>query len=230
MKSLLCSIILLCIACASQLQAGEELNYNLIDLTASGQRLVDNDVMVVVMTASSEGNSAKEAAREVNSRMGWASTLANDKDEVRMQTLNYQTRPIYKDQSVIGWSASQQMRLESQVFEELSNLVGALQEKLRVTSMHFEISPPKKLEVTSGLITEALKTFTDKATLISTSLGASDYRLVTIAIREDRPPAPRQGVYLAEAQVSAMQSRGPAIEAGESKLRVWIEGRIQLVF
>jgi predicted secreted protein len=230
MKHLLILLTLLCIGSAYQVQAAEELNYNLVDLSASGQRQVDNDVMVVVMAGSSEGNSAEEAAREVNSRMSWATGRLEDEEDIRMQTMNYQTRPVYKDQSVIGWSASQQLRLESPRFEVLSTIVGILQERLRVTSMHFGISPAKKQEITNGLITEALQAFTDKAELVSTSLGARDYRLVSLGIREDRPPTPRQGVYLAEAQVSAMQSRGPAVEAGESKLRVWVEGRIQLVF
>lgn len=230
MKKFIWVISTILLMSVSPVLAEKELNYNVVDLGADAFRQVDNDVMVAIMTGSSEANSAEEAARNVNSMVGWAVDTGMKVDGVKTRTMNYQTRPIYKNQSVIGWSANQQIRMESQAFDTLSQLVGTLQEKLRVTSMHFTVSPAKKKNVTNGLIDEALQNFNEKARLVVASLGARDFRIVTITIRDDRGPAPDQRPYMAEAQVSAMRSSAPAVEAGMSKVTVWIEGRIQLVF
>jgi predicted secreted protein len=230
MKKIILLISILYLVLGGLASAEEELNFNMIRLGADASRLVDNDIMVAIMTGSAQANSAQEAASKVNSMLTWALDIGGKIDDVTIQSMNYQTRPMYKNQTVIGWSANQQIRLESQDFATLSRLIGTLQEKLRVTSMHFNVSTSRKKEVTKDLIGEALQNFEEKARLVVSSLGARDYRIVSISIRDERGRQPDQRPHMAEAQVSAMRSNAPAVEAGESRVTVWIDGKIQLIF
>jgi predicted secreted protein len=130
---------------------------------------------------------------------------------------------------VIGWSVSQQLRLQSTDIDSLTTLVGRLQEQLRVNAMSFAVSPEKRDEVAAGLITEALENFSKKAGLIAETLGAKDYRIVSISVGESRPPHPYRQSYQTEA-MSVKAGSAPQVEAGESKIVVRADGSIQLNF
>jgi len=229
MKTLISLFTILLFGLGSQLYAAEDLNYNIINIQADAARHVDNDVMVVIMSALSEANSAAEAAENVNKMMSWAAAIANKSDTIKSKTLNYQTRPLYKNKVLIGWAVNQQIRFESTAFESLSTLVGTLQEKLRVQSMQFEVSPDRQENTVMELITGSLEAFGKKARLVTKTLGAGDYRIVNISVREDSPVAPYRRGFQAEA-MSVQQSSAPHVEAGDSRLNVRAEGTIQLIF
>ena len=229
MKTLISLISIILFTIASPLYAAEELNYNIINLQADAARQVDNDVMVVIMSALFEANSAAEAAKNVNKMMIWAAAIAGKSDSIKSQTMNYQTRPLYKNKAVVGWTVNQQIRFESKEFESLSTLVGTLQEKLRVQSMQFEVSPDRQENTVTELITASLEAFGEKARLVTKTLGAGDYRIVNISVREESPVAPYRRSFQAEA-MSVQQSSAPHVEAGDSKLNVRAEGTVQLIF
>jgi len=217
------------LAIASPLLAAEDLDYNIINLRAEAARQVENDVMVVHMSALAEANSAAEAAESVNDMMKWAAETAGTSEGVKSRTLNYQTRPIYQNKVLIGWSVNQQIRFESKHFATLSALVGILQEKLRVESMQFEISPDRRAGVEHELITAALDAFREKAGLVSSTLGARDYRIVKLTIQENSPVTPYRRGYQAEA-MSVQMSSAPHVEAGDAEVTVRTEGTIQLMY
>ncbi|MBT8360090.1 MAG: SIMPL domain-containing protein, partial [Deltaproteobacteria bacterium] len=171
--------------------AADELNYNLIQLSAQTEKQVENDLFVVTLSAMAEMGNSKDAAQLVNADMAWAIDLLEDKPEIKRQTLNYQTHPVYKNKTIIGWNARQQLRLESRKIERLSELVGMLQEKLTVISMQFEVSTEKQNNAVKALIGSALDEFKSKARLVATAIGAVDYRIVSISIRDTPPPAAR---------------------------------------
>jgi predicted secreted protein len=229
MKTLISLISIILFTIASPLYAAEELNYNIINLQADAARQVDNDVMVVIMSALFEANSAAEAAKNVNKMMIWAAAIAGKSDSIKSQTMNYQTRPLYKNKAVVGWTVNQQIRFESKEFESLSTLVGTLQEKLRVQSMQFEVSPDRKEKTVTELITASLEAFGEKARLVTKTLGAGDYRVVNISVREDSPAAPYRRGFQAEA-MSVQQSSAPHVEAGDSRINVRVDGTVQLIF
>lgn len=222
------SIAVLILCFSGQALADEALHYNIINLNASSSKQVENDVMVVVMRAVSEANSATESAARVNAAMQWATEQLKNQEAISHQSLNYQTRPLYQNKQVSGWMVSQQIRLKSTEIEILAAAVGTLQQQLQVVSMQFEISPDIRKQEASKLVVEALGAFQAKANLVVETLQAKDYRLVTIRINENRQPiAYRRGV---QAEAMAMSAAPPAVEAGETEVLVSIEGSIQLIF
>lgn len=224
--SLLLSFLVLFLA--GPVVAADEINYNIVNLSAERSRQVENDVMVVVLRTVAEADRAADAARKVNEQQAWADEIIKSVKAVSYRTMQYQTRPLYQNRQLTGWSVSQQIRLESSDIEGLTSLVGTLQERLQVSSMQFEISPDRRQKETDALTVEALQAFRDKAGLISQTLGAGDYRLVTISVQENNHPAP---LYRAQAEAMAVQAQAPpVVEAGDSAVMVNISGSIQLIF
>jgi len=228
MKIKVMVVTFLLIALPAFASANEQMQFNIVNLSAEQSRQVENDVMVVVMQASAQKNSSAEAANAVNQIMAWADPIMSADTQIRYQSLNYQTRPVYHERSVTGWTASQQVRLESENFEALTTMLGTLQQQLQIVSMQFAVSEAKRKSEIDTLIVAALEAFTEKAELISQSMKARDHRLVSIAVDEHGTPVGYRGIVQAEAM--AVGSAAPQVEAGDSKISVRVTGSIQLIF
>ncbi len=206
----------------------EQVQYNIVNLNAEQSRQVANDVMVVTMQAIAQKDNAAEAGRKVNETMKWADQIISDDNKIKHKTLNYQTQPVYHNRVITGWKVSQQLRLQSTDFDSLTAVVGRLQEQLQVASMRFEISPDRRKQEVNTLIVEALQAFREKAGLITQTLKAQDYRLVTVSVNEGKTIMPFRGMVQAEAM--SVGASAPTVEAGDSKVRVGVDGTIQLIF
>jgi predicted secreted protein len=229
MKKILTTLLLFSLCCGLATASEDDLHYNLINLQAQALSTVDNDLLVVTMTAVAEANTAKEAADSVNETMARAAAMIGEVDTVSYQTLNYQTTPLYKNRAIVGWSVSQQIRLKSGKIEQLTSLVGRLQDLINVSAMQFEIGPERRKETQNRLISEALAAFTEKARLITSALGAKDFRLVSLSINEDGA-VPLRREYAMDMALSRSAAPAPDVAAGESQITVTVHGSIQLIF
>lgn len=228
MKRIIVAAALLMVSVCTAVAGEEVLHYNIINLDAAQSNQVANDVMVVVMQAAAQKNSAAEAGGAVNATMKWADSLIAGAASVEHRTMNYQTRPVYQNKTIAGWSVTQQLQLKSEDFDSLTNLVGTLQQQLQVTSMRFEVSPERRKQEVDHLIVTALDAFRKKAELITETLTAQDYRIVNLTISDTPLRMPYNGGVQMEAM--AMRAPAPVVEAGDSKVQVSVQGTIQLIF
>ncbi|MEJ2057347.1 MAG: SIMPL domain-containing protein [Desulfofustis sp.] len=228
MKIILMIVTAATVALSSFAHADDTMQFNIVNLTAEQSRQVKNDVMVAVMQATAEKNNSAEAAQAVNKSMAWADTIISASEQIRYRSLNYQTRPVYRDRIVTGWTASQQVRLESEDIEALTAMIGTLQQQLQVVSMDFAVSAEKRKQELETLIVAALEAFNHKAEMISQTMQARDYRLVSMTVNENGAPVVYRGAIQAEAM--SAQAMAPQVEAGDSKITVRIAGSIQLIY
>ena len=228
MKFIVAVASVLIFAVSSLASATDEMQFNIVNLRVEQVREVANDVMVVIMQAAAQKNSSAEAAQSVNETMSWADTIIAGDQKIHHKTLNYQTRPVYQNKSITGWSASQQLQLQSENIEALTAMAGALQQHLQIVSMRFQVGDDRRAEELESLIVEALQAFRTKAGLIADTLQAQDYRIVALSIDENGGPRPYQAVVQAEAMMA--RSAAPSVEAGDSKIQVSVSGSIQLMF
>jgi len=214
---------------ATPATAGDDApSYNRVSLSEAASRQVDNDLMVVVLFAQAEGRDATAPAAEVNQLMDWALAVVAAEEQVKAQTLGYQTNAMYKDGRIRGWRVRQSLRLESEDSRLLGDLAGKLQERLGIQSVDYQVSETREREALTDLTDRALQRFTARAERVAKSLGRSGYRLVRVSIHDNQQrPAPMMRAMRAEA---AMDSAGmPArFEAGTQRLAVTISGEIEL--
>lgn len=228
MKTIITVLSLLTLGFSSLAFGDEKVQFNIVNLRAEQTRQVANDVMVVIMQAATQKNSSAEAASSVNETMAWADPIISTDAAIEHRTMNYQTRPVYQNKQIIGWSASQQLELRSSDIDSLTTMAGSLQQRLQIVAMRFEISPEKRAKEMESLIVEGLNAFQARAELITQTMAAKDYRIVNISVDDNGGRVP----YRAMVQAESMAARAPAprVEAGDSQIQISVGGAIQLIF
>jgi predicted secreted protein len=221
--------LLLVVLTAQAVCADDDVRYNQVRLGAEASEEISNDTMHVSLDSWGEHRDAAKLAEQINRDMEWALSQARQHKEVKTSTGNYQTWPLAsKDNTVTrGWRGQQVLQLESRDSKTLSQLVGLLQERLKVRSMNFTVSDELRESVENRLIGLALEAFKTRAQIVSGNLKANGYRIVSLNIdtSAQQPPV----IYQPRMAMTAMEAGTPvAVEAGESELRVTVSGTIEL--
>lgn len=220
-------IILIGTLLAVQAGYAEELNYNVIGLTAKAERDVPNDLMAVQLMVEHQANKAKDVSQKVNADMSWALAKLKSQKGVKYETQQYSTHPVYDKHKIKAWRASQQLVLESEDFEKLSNIILVLQDKLQVKNMSFSPTQKTRKKVEDELVSEALNAYKDRASLVQKNMQAKSYKVVNMQVNTQGNYSP---MYRAQPRMKmmAMEKAGPAVEGGSSTLSVNVNGQIQL--
>ena len=207
-----------------------EQQYDMIQLNASSEIEVVNDLMLVNLTAQDTGADAAELSNKINATMGWALAKLKQYPAIDTRTRDYQTYPQYERNGtkIKGWVASQSIELKSDNFEQAGKAIQVLQERMQVQGMQLVAKPETRKRTEDQLINSALNAFKARALLVQTNMGAPGYRVVNLAIhtqggRSFHRVAEQRGGISSMSDTSA-----PAIEAGTSTVSVLVDGRIQL--
>jgi predicted secreted protein len=153
-------------------------------------------------------------------------SMLKDLSEVKVQTLDYRSDPIYDKETIRGWRVKQSLRMEGSDNRLLGDLVAMLQGQLHVQSIAYQVSDERRRERLEGLTREALERFQARARHIAESLGRDGYRIVRIHIRDGQQvPVPMARGMLAEASTAVASAR---LEAGTQQMSVSVDGEIEL--
>jgi len=221
-------LLVLALAALPALAHEPELRYNRASFSVSATEDVANDTLVAVLTVQRDGSSARQLATEVNQVMAWALAKAKEAPSIKVQTLDYQTSPIYQKNVVTGWRVSQSLRLEGRETAAVSDLVGVLQERLNLQQVGYEVSRERRKEVEDRLIGEAIAAFQARAKQVAADLQRRTFRLVQMDVSSGPAPMPvyrQRAMPMAMAEVAAAP---PAIEAGTQTITIGVTGEIEL--
>ncbi|AKH21226.1 SIMPL domain-containing protein [Sedimenticola thiotaurini] len=200
------------------------LTYDRINLAVSAGEEVDNDTLSATLFAQQEGKDPAELGKRVNSAIKQAVESAKQHAGIKVQTLDYQTTPIYRNNTLTAWRVRQSIRLESRDAALIAQLIGQLQSGLSIGSISYDVSPEQRQQLEARLISRAIQLFRERASLISQEMGHSHYRLVQMDINtggvSPRPYPMRTMALKAES--------APTLEAGTQRLEVHINGTIEL--
>jgi predicted secreted protein len=209
--------------------AAEDVPDRRVGFAVERSREVANDWVTAVLSVNHEDPKAAEVAARINRDMGWALGLAKARSAVRTRSGGYSTYPVHdaKRGDVRHWRGVQELVLESADVEEVTALVGELQERLQVQSLGFSVSPERRRTIEAELVSEALQAFQERAELVRKSFGASGYRLVEVQVGTagGGPPPVRPMMRTMAAQSEMMP---PAVEGGTSEIAVSASGSIEL--
>ena len=210
------------------LAAQETTRFNQVHIDAQVEREVENDQLEVLMRVEKQGNKPEEIASEINETMEWALNLANDKQNIDISTRSYQTYPIYKNRLIIGWRASQELRLKSVNITDLTELVGMLQERLQVNTLNFSTTRETRVKIENELINEAMQAFRQRAEIVKVNMDEKNYRIINLHVNTGQSgPIIYQEAMMSRAMMDSAVEVAPAVEAGTSKVVVTVSGSIQ---
>ena len=208
--------------------ADNDLHYNLINLSANAKTEISNDEMSAYLQVLRSGSDASELAKAVNKSAQQALGIAKTYDAVSVQTQGYQTQPVYDDGKIRSWQVSQQLRLKSSDFSQMSELLAELQSLGNIQSMQFAISDTQLETTRQQLAQQAIEKFRAQASAIQQQFAASGYRLVNLSVSQGGY-SPRY-METSSMRMDTMAKAAPvAIEAGSNEVSVDVHGQIQLI-
>lgn len=225
-------LVLVCVTLlggAGAVLADTPLTYDRVQLSASASRDVENDTMTARLFTQEQGKNSRSLANAVNQTIAWAVAEAKKVDGVKVKTDAYSTSPVYHKSNITGWRVRQSIALESQDMAALSDLIGLLQERVKLEGIGFTVSRDKRKMVEDELIKEALSAFRQRADLIAGEMAHASYQLVTVNVNTSQPRMPymARGMKM-EAMAMSADMAAPVVEAGEATLSVSINGSIEL--
>ena len=213
----------------SNAYAHEEVkNYNRISLEASASAEVENDTMVVAFYAQEEGSKAVALSNRVNKKINWALEKLKQYKNIKVKTESYSTTPVYNKNQIIAWRVNQSIQLESKDMSLMSEVLGELQQQLKLNGISFDISRDKREQQNQILIDQALTAYNKRATQIANKLQHDRYKIVNMKVSTSasvsRYKFRAAGAMMAEtASVVA-----PETAKGDQTLSVRVSGTIEL--
>ncbi len=219
--------IMIMMSASVALGQGMPLTFDRIHLSATANAEVANDILVAELYAYQEGQDAVRLTNDVNAAIAWALEKAKASKAIKVQTLGYQTQPVYRNQRLDGWRVRQSLRLETIEPEQLAKMIEPLQERLRLQSVSYSISPKRQREAEDALLVDALAAFRARAELVRTELGASGYRLVDLHVNGGGGPQPMPRAAMAM-EMRTAAAAPPALEPGTRDVQVTVSGTIEL--
>lgn len=209
--------------------AEQPLTYDRVSFGVTAAKEVPNDTLTAVLYAEQEGQNTAELANKVNEAITWALDTAKQAAGVESRTLDYTTQPVYDNNGkVSAWRVRQDIQLKSQDNKALSGLLGTLQEKLRIGSISYGVSPALQDATTKELIDQALKNFKERAEQLKGGIGRNEYRVVRLDVQAGTdfgdPPMPMMRM----AAEAAAAPAPPTLEGGKRTLQVNIQAEIEL--
>lgn len=228
LKTLGCLLLLVV---SLPLHADEALIYDRYSISAQVNGEVVNDLLTAELFVEHEDRDSASLANRVNADMAWALEQVRRYPSVKATSGNYSTWPTFerKQNRIIGWRSSQVLKLESDDFANVRKAIKDLQERLKVRNMEVSAKDETREAKEDELIADALNRFRQRALLVQSTMGASDYRTINVDINSNsqihRPPMMRN--YAETASLSKVGSE-PAVAAGTSQVSVTINAVIQL--
>ena len=208
--------------------ADDKTFYDRVNLSVEAVDEVENDTLVAVLYAQREGSNLAELSNEVNRAITQAIQRSKKAADIDVQTLAYQTFPVYQKQRLSSWRVRQSIQLKSRNIKALSALLGDLQSHLALESIRYTVSNEQRAGIEEALIGKAITAFQQRARNITKQLGRKKYRLVTMDVRTHsaavRPALMRGFSAAAETKVAP-----PAIEPGTQTVTISASGVIELV-
>jgi predicted secreted protein len=220
------ALILAGLLAATTAAHADELNYNVISISAKAEREVPNDLMRVQLMVEHQANKAKDVSQKVNADMAWA--LAQLKQGLKYETQQYNTYPVYEKTKIKAWRASQQLMVQSENFEQLSNIILVLQNKLQVKNMSFEPTKKTRKKVEDELVAEALDAYKSRASLVQKNMQAKSYKVVNMQVNTQGNYSPMYRSQPRMKMAMSVAEAAPAVKGGNSTLSVNVNGQIQL--
>ena len=203
-----------------------EHHYDRIQLTASAQQKVKNDIIIATLYAEEEGKHAAQLADVINKKIRWALESVEQHKDIKVQTSTYTTNPVYHKSRIQRWRVRQSIQLESKNMTKMSELLGTLQARLALQNIQFAVSSELGSRIDDALITEALSGFERRAGIVVKQFKRDGYRTVNMNIATSGGARPYP--LYARTAVLEQSVAAPAVEAGEQTMQVTVSGTIEL--
>ncbi len=206
---------------------------NALSFSASATEEVTQDLLVVTLQATREGNQASDVQTALKQVMESALTearkAAQGQPGIEVRTGSFSVQPRYTNAGRIsGWQGSAQLVLEGTDTTRISQTAGKLTQ-LNVVNMQYGLSRGLRERHEAALTNEAIQRFRSRASAMASAFGFKSYTLGEVSVSSTEPgfePRP----YMMATRAKTMEAADAAlpVEPGKGRLSVSVNGQVYL--
>ncbi len=204
---------------------------NVVNLQATGQVEVQQDLLMISMTTSKDGADAATVQTQLKAALDAALTEAKkaaQPGQLDVRTGAFSMYPRYgRDGKINGWQGSTELVLEGRDFPRISTTAGKIQ-SLTLGQVSFGLSREARAKVEGDAQSLAIDRFKAKASELAKNFGFTGYSLREVTVNaNDQGFSPRPRMM--EIQSKSMSSDAAVpVEAGRSTVVVVVNGSVQM--
>lgn len=218
------------LACSTSVALAEAPVYDMINLEASAQESVANDLMQATLFVELDNKDSRALAAEMTRTLNQAMKAAQGFRSVKAATGAQSTWPIHDAKNrLVSWRARAEIRLESRDFDAIAGAIAQMQNGMQLGGVSFALAPETANSRANALIDTAMAAFRVRADLVAKALGANSWKVVNLNVNtsNNRPPMPYMRAMAMKAD-GAEEMPVQDVAGGESDINVMLNGTIQL--
>ena len=204
---------------------------NVLQLSASGNVEVPQDMLSITLVAHREGSDAGVVQAELKQALDAALAEARKSaqpGQLDVRTGNFNLHPRYtRDGKTSGWQGNAELVLEGRDFARVSQVAGRLN-ALNVNHISYGLSRETRAKSETEAQARAIEAFKQKAAELAKGFGFAGYTLREVSVNASHDgPMPR--VMAMKAGVAAASADAPVpVEPGKANVVVNVAGSVQL--
>ncbi len=199
---------------------------NVLQLSASGQVEVQQDLLRLVLSTSREGADAASVQQQLREALDAALKAVKttaEPGQMDVRTGNFNVHPRYdRDGKISGWQGSTDLALEGRDFPRIT-AAAARAGTLAITNVSFGLSRETRARVESEAQAQAIERFRARAAEIAKAFGFAGYTLREVNVDGGNIPMP----VVAMARATSMKAEPVPVEPGTTTVQVTVSGSVQ---
>lgn len=174
---------------------------------------VPNDMVRAVVGLTTEAPSLAEAQGQLNEAMAWATDQVGHYPAVSVGIASVGTTPVYQDNVLTGYRAWQNLELTTADFNQLTALIGILQQRIGIQEITFYPSEEALRNAELDMLGQAASEARQRAEKLGTSMGRQHPTMVSLDLN------PNYSVIDRTVDLYA----GPTLPPGESVVHLQVQ-------
>lgn len=225
-------VAMLACSLAAQAHDSAPVPANVVQLSATGQVEVAQDMLTMRLSTRREATDANTVQNQLKVALEQALAIARPQARagaMEVRTGGFGLTPRYgRDGQINGWQGTAELLLEGTDIQRVTTTAGQIQ-SLTVSQAYFGLSREATLKLETEAQAQGIERFKRKADEVSKAFGFSGYTVREVSVSSaDQPvyrPAPR--MMAMEAKAAVADAPVP-VEAGKTAVTVMVNGAIQM--
>lgn len=231
-RTALAASALLTWALSAQAHEAASVPANVVQLSATGQVEVAQDMLTMRLSTRREASDANTVQNQLKVALEQALALARPQARagaLEVRTGGFGLTPRYgRDGQINGWQGTAELLLEGTDIPRVTATAGQIQ-SLTVSQAYFGLSREATLKLETEAQAQAIERFKRKADEVSKAFGFNGYSVREVSVSSADQPAYRPAPRMMAMEAKAAVADAPVpVEAGKTAVTVMVNGAIQM--
>lgn len=205
---------------------------NVVQLSAAGLVEVQQDVLVITLTASKDAPTLAVAQTQLKQALDAALTEAKasaQAGQMDVTTGSFSLSPRYsKDQKIVGWQGQAELTLQGRDFARITTVAGKLQ-TMAVSNVVFTLSRESRAKAESEAQSQAIEQFKSRAGELSKAFGFAGYGLREVSVSGQGMSVAPMGMRLSREKMASFSADAPVpVQPGREQVSISVSGTVQM--